>query len=52
MPFTRKVKKKTAGEVNLQLFGCVAQRIAGINVTGEGGNWGTLRIPFGKIGEP
>ena len=21
-------------------------------VQGEGGNWGTQRIPFGKIGEP
>ena len=22
------------------------------NVKGGGGNWGTLRIPFGKMGEP
>ena len=22
------------------------------DVQGGGGNWGTLRIPFGKIGEP
>ena len=33
-------------------YGCYCRVPKGGGVFKGGGNWGTLRIPFGKIGEP
>ena len=41
---------KTGSTISTNRYIVGFLRVRGVQ--GGGGNWGTLRIPFGKIGEP